>query len=71
MISVFASSVVDHGFEPLSGETKYYKIGMCGFSAKHATLRIKSSDSLCRNQNIASDWGDISVCGLCFSEPAL
>jgi hypothetical protein len=42
MISVFASSVVDHGFEPLSGETKYYKIGMCGFSAKHATLKIKA-----------------------------
>jgi hypothetical protein len=70
MISVFASSVVDHGFEPLSGETKYYKIGMCGFSVKHATLKIKSNDS-CRNQNIASEWGDMSVCGLCFSELAL
>jgi hypothetical protein len=43
MISVFASSVVDHGFEPLSGETKYYKIGMCGFSAKHATLFYSAS----------------------------
>jgi hypothetical protein len=61
MISVFASSVVDHGFEPLSGETKYYKIGMCGFSAKHATLRIKSNDSSYRNQNIASEWAIIII----------
>jgi hypothetical protein len=71
MISVFASSAVDHGFEPLSGGTKYYEIGMCGFSANHATLRIKSNDLLFRNQNIASEWDDMAVCGLCVSELAL
>ena len=29
MGSVLASSVVDHGFEPRSGQTKDYKIGIC------------------------------------------
>jgi hypothetical protein len=33
MVSVLASSVVDHGFEPRSGQTKDYKIGICCFSA--------------------------------------
>ena len=33
MVSVLASSVVDHGFEPRSGQTKDYKIGICRFSA--------------------------------------
>jgi hypothetical protein len=38
MVSVLASSAVDHGFEPRSGQTKDYKIGICCFSAKHAAL---------------------------------
>ena len=41
MASVFASSAVDRGFEPRSGQTKYYKIGICCFSAKH-TERAKT-----------------------------
>jgi hypothetical protein len=32
-------SVVNRGFEPRSGQTKEYKIGICCFSAKHAALR--------------------------------
>ena len=36
MISVLASSAVDRGFEPPSGQTKDYKIGMCCFSARYA-----------------------------------
>jgi hypothetical protein len=28
MVSVFTSGVVERGFEPLSGETKNYEIGM-------------------------------------------
>jgi hypothetical protein len=35
MVSVLASSVVDRGFEPGSGQTKDYKIGICCFSANH------------------------------------
>jgi hypothetical protein len=42
MVSVFASSAVDRGFELRSGRTKDYKIGICCFSANHAALRRKS-----------------------------
>ena len=41
MISVLASSMVNCGFEPRSGQTTDYNIGICCFSAKHATLRSK------------------------------
>ena len=44
MISVLASSAVDRGFEPRSGQTKDYKIGICCFSAKHAALRRKNKE---------------------------
>jgi hypothetical protein len=33
MVSVLFLSVVDRGFEPRSGQTKDYKIGICCFSA--------------------------------------
>ena len=64
MVGVLASSVVDRGFEPRSGQTKDYKIGSCCFSAKHAALRSKSKDWLARNQNNVSEWGDIFTRGL-------
>ena len=66
MVSVLALSVVDSGFEPLSGQTKDYKISICCFSAKHATLRRKSRDWLARNQNNVSEWNDRSFLGLLF-----
>ena len=66
MVSVLASSAVDRGFEPRSGQTKNYKIGICCFSAKHAALRRKSKDWLVRNQNNVSEWGDISIRGVLF-----
>ena len=44
MVSVLASSSVDRGFEPLLGQTKYYEIGICCFSAKDTALRSKSKD---------------------------
>jgi hypothetical protein len=61
MISVLASSVVDRGFEPRSGQAKDYKIGNCCFFVKHATVRRKSKDWLVRNQDNVSDWGDTSI----------
>ena len=64
MVSVLASSAVDHGFEPQSGQTKDYNIGICCFSAKHAALWIKSKDWLAWNQDNVSEWVDISICGL-------
>jgi len=47
--SVLAPSAVVHGFEPRSGLTKDYEIGICCFSAKHAALRKKSKNCLARN----------------------
>jgi hypothetical protein len=66
MDSVLASSVVDRGFEPRSGQTKDYKIGLCCFPAKHAALRRISKDWLARNQNNVSEWSDMSTRGLLF-----
>jgi hypothetical protein len=55
MVSMLASSAVDHGFKPRSGQTKDYKIGICCFSAKHTALRIKGKDWLDLNQgNVSS-----------------
>ena len=55
MVSVLPSSTVDYGFEPWSGQTKDYEIGMCCFSTKHAALRSKST---------VSKWSDMSTHGL-------
>ena len=44
MVSVPPSSAVDHVFEPRSGQTKEYKIGICCLSTKHAALWKKSKD---------------------------
>ena len=66
MASMLASSTVDRGFEPLSGQTKDYKIGSCCFSAKYAALRRKSKDWLARNQDNVSEWGDMSIHRLLF-----
>ena len=51
MISMLTMSAVDRGFEPQSGQTKDYKIGICCYSAKHAALRRKSKDWLALNHN--------------------
>jgi hypothetical protein len=66
MVGVLASSAIDCGFEPRSGQTKEYKIGICCFSAKHAALSSKSKDWLDRNHNNVSEWSDISTRGLLF-----
>jgi hypothetical protein len=66
MVSVFASSAVDRGFEPQSGEIIDYEIGICWFSAKQAALRRKSKDWLARNQNNVFEWRDMSIRGLLF-----
>ena len=66
MVNVLASSAVYRGFEAWSGRTKDYEIGICCFSAKHATLRRKSKHWLARNQNNASEWNDMSIRVLLF-----
>jgi hypothetical protein len=54
MVNVLTSSEVDRGFNPCSGQTKNYKIGICCFSAKHATLTRKNKDWLAWNQDNVS-----------------
>ena len=49
-----------------SSQTKEYKIGICCFSTRHATLRRKSKDWLALNQDDVSEWGDMSIRGLLF-----
>ena len=66
MISMLASSAVDHLFKSRSGQTKDYKISMCCFSTKHAALRTKSKDWLAQNQDNVSDRGDMSIRRLLF-----
>ena len=41
MVRGLASSAVNAWFDPPPGQSKYYKIGICCFSAKYATLRSK------------------------------
>ena len=64
MVRMLALSVVDHGFETQSGQTKDYKIVFCCFSTKHAALSIKSKDWLAQNQDNVSEWSDMSTRGL-------
>ena len=66
MVSMLASSAVDRGFDPWSGQTKDNKKVICCFSAKHAALRSKNKDWLARNQDNVSKWGDLTICGLLF-----
>ena len=69
IVSVLTSSAVDRRFEPRSGQTKDYQIGICCFSAKYAALRRKSKDGLARNQNNVSKLSDMS--SRCLSELVL
>ena len=66
MVSMLALSAVDHRFDPWSGQTKDYKIGIYCFSAKHAALSRKSKDWLARNQDDVSEWDGMSICKLVF-----
>ena len=41
MVSVLVSSEVERGFEPQSGQTKDYKIGICCFPRKAYSIKEK------------------------------
>ena len=71
MVSMLASSAVDCGFKLWSGQTKGYKIGICYFSTKHASLWRKNKDWLARNQDNVLEWGDMSIRGLLFQWASL
>jgi hypothetical protein len=66
MVSMLVLSAVDRRFDPWSGQTKDYKIGIYCFSAKHAALSRKSKDWLARNQDDVSEWDGMSICKLFF-----
>jgi hypothetical protein len=44
VVVLFAVSVIARGFKPQLGQAKDYKISICCFSTKHATLRSKNKD---------------------------
>ena len=66
MTGVLASSAVDYGFKPRSGQAKVYTNDLCCFSAKHAALMRKKKDWLARNQDNVLECGDMSTRGLLF-----
>ena len=64
--NVLVSLVVCRGFEPWSGRTKDYNIGIYCFSSTHVALRRKNENWLSRNQYNVSKWGDMFIRGLLF-----
>jgi hypothetical protein len=46
MVNVLASSAVDGGFEPRSGQSKDYKIDICCFPVKDAALKNTSLEGV-------------------------
>ena len=71
MVSVLSSRAVGPGFEPQSGQTKDYKIGICYFSPKQTTLRRQGKDWLARNQDNVSSEATCLSADCSFSELAL
>ena len=73
IVSVLVSSTVDRGFEPQSGQTKDYEIGIYCISAKHTVLRRKCKDWLARNQDNVLEWDNMPIRrqSFTFSELAL
>ena len=70
MVSVLASSAVDRGFKPSSGQTKDYKIGIWCFSAKHTPLQEKEQ-RLVRIRIMCPSGATFLPADCCFSELAL
>jgi hypothetical protein len=66
VVSVLALSAVDRGFEPRSGQTKDFKIGICCFFAKYAALRRKS-----KHRIMCPSGATCLPADCCFSELAL
>jgi hypothetical protein len=72
VISVLASSALDRGFDPRSGQTKDYKIWMCCFSAiKHAALRRKNKTGWLGIRIMCPSGAICLSADCCFSELAL
>jgi hypothetical protein len=70
-VMVCVLALVDRRFEPLSDQTKYYKIGICCFSAKYAALRRKSKDGWLGMRIMCPNGVTFLPADCCFSELAL
>ena len=66
MVSMLVLSAVDRGFQPRSGQTKDYNIGICCFSAKHSALRRKNKNWLGWNRDKDVKWCDMYIYNLLF-----
>jgi hypothetical protein len=66
MVSMLASSAVVRGFEPKSGQTKNYKVGICCYYAKHVAFRSNGNYWLARDQDDVSKWINMSTHRLLF-----
>ena len=66
MVRALASSAVDCGLEPRSGQAKDCEIGICCFCAKYPALRRNSKDWLLRILDDVSQWVEMSIHGLLF-----
>jgi len=71
MVSVLASSAVEHVFESLTVKPKTCAIVIRSFSDKHAALRRKTKDWLALNQENVSERATCLSADCCFSELAL
>jgi hypothetical protein len=58
MASVLSWSAIDRGFEPPSGKTKDYEIGISCFSAQHMHSIKEKEQRLVDSPWCASDWNN-------------
>ena len=71
MVSVLATSAVDRGFEPGSGQTQDYRIGICCFSARHAALGERAKTGLLGIRIMCPSGATCLSEDCCFSELTL
>jgi hypothetical protein len=71
MVSVLASIAIDRVFESRLGHTKDYKIGICCFSAKHATFRKRGKSGWVEMRIMCVSGTTCLSTDCCFSELAL
>ena len=72
MVNVIVSSVVYRKFEPRSGQTKDYTIGICCFSDMHTAFRgERAKTGLLEIRIMCSSWATCRSADCCFSELAL
>jgi hypothetical protein len=71
MVRVRTSCSVDRGFEPWSGQTKDYAIGISCFSAKHAVLRRKAKSGWFGIRIMCPSGATCLPSDCCFSELVL